>query len=92
MWNAYILECRNGALSTGVTDNLERRFSENKSGKGGHYTQYNRPTKILYSEVFDNKIIAENRESQIKRWSRAKKLTLSQGKIEELRLFSKSRD
>ena len=74
MWYVYILECRNKALYTGVTNNTERRLKDHQTGKGGHYTSYNRPKKILYTEEFKDKSKAKSREQQIKRWSKSKKL------------------
>ncbi len=92
MWKVYILECRNGTLYTGLTDNWERRFHELVSGKGGHYTSCNKPDKVLYFESFNDRLTAEERERQIKRWSRAKKLALIRGDRMTLRALSKSRD
>ena len=34
MWFVYILECEDGLLYTGITNNLERRFKEHSQGKG----------------------------------------------------------
>lgn len=67
MWYIYMLECQDGSIYTGSTDNVLRRFEEHVLGKGGHYTNYNRPAKFLYSESFGNRIDAEQREQQIKR-------------------------
>ena len=87
----YIIECKDGKLYTGITDNVERRFKEHKAGKGGHYTSYNRPEQILYTESFKNRIDAEQREQQIKRWSKAKKIALIKGEKGNLISLSKSR-
>jgi len=92
MWHVYILKTQSGKYYTGITDNLERRFNEHSSGKGGHYTKYDRPEEIVYSEEFDEKQRAEKREQQIKRWSRAKKLALIKGDLHQLRKLSVSRD
>ena len=92
MWYVYILECQNKALYTGVTNNIERRLKDHQAGNGGHYTSYNRPGKILYTEVFPDRSKAENREQQIKRWSRTKKLALIKGDRLALINLSKSRD
>jgi putative endonuclease len=75
----YILECKNKALYTGITTNLERRFARHQAGDGGHYTSYNRPVRIRYSEEYPNRSLASKREAQIKRWSRTKKLALVKG-------------
>ncbi|MFH1577104.1 MAG: GIY-YIG nuclease family protein [Candidatus Margulisiibacteriota bacterium] len=79
LYYVYILECSNKALYTGITTNLERRFSEHKRGKGGHYTTANPPVKICYFEEHSNRSSALIREAQIKGWSRTKKLALFKG-------------
>ena len=92
MWYVYILKCLDGALYTGLTDNLKRRFEEHSQGKGGHYTNHNRPLEILYHEPFKNRAQAEKREQRLKRWSHAKKLALIEGDLAKLRELSISRD
>ncbi len=92
MWYVYILEMQSGKFYTGITDNLKRRFKEHAQGKGGHYTNYNRLKEVLYKEPFKDKLDAEQREQQIKRWSKAKKLALIGGDKSKLINLSKSRD
>lgn len=91
MWYIYIIECQDGSYYTGVTKDLERRLKEHKR-KGSHYTSCNPLKKLLYVEEHNNRFDAEERETQIKRWSRAKKLALIQGDLNKLRSLSKSRD
>ena len=74
MWHVYLLKCKDNSIYTGITDNLERRFSEHRAGKGGHYTSSHGTVKILYSEKFETKSEALKREAEIKRWRREKKL------------------
>ncbi len=92
MWYLYIAECKNKDLYTGITDDLKRRLAEHQAGKGGHYTSYNRPERILYTEEFEERSKAESREQQVKRWSRAKKLALIKGEKATLISLSRSRD
>lgn len=49
MWFVYILNCKNGDLYTGITDNIERRLSEHQSGKGGHFTGSFGANEIVFS-------------------------------------------
>ena len=91
-WYLYLLECENGSFYTGVTQDLDRRFEEHRSGMGGHYTNYNRPKRIVYSESFANEILVKKREAQIKRWSNEKKRALIEGNLKKLRQLSISRD
>jgi len=65
MWYLYILECKNGALYTGITDNVQRRFNRHLTKDGGHYTKYNPPVGIVYSEEFKTKSAAAKREKQM---------------------------
>lgn len=80
MWYVYILKCRNGSLYTGITDNLERRFKDHASGKGGRFTRSFGAEKILYSEKCPDKSSALKREAQIKGLTRKEKLVLIKGK------------
>jgi predicted GIY-YIG superfamily endonuclease len=33
MWYVYMLKCQDGAIYTGVTDDIARRFKEHTQGK-----------------------------------------------------------
>jgi len=76
MWHVYILLCSDNSLYTGATNNLEKRFTDHKNGKGAAYTKSHKPLKIVYSEQFQTKSEALKREIEIKSWSRKRKLRL----------------
>ncbi len=76
MWFIYILQCEDGSLYTGATNDLLRRFTEHKNGKGGSYTRSHKPKKIVYSEKIGAKGEALRREAVIKRMTREQKLRL----------------
>ncbi len=75
-WYVYIVRCSDKSLYTGVTSDIQRRLKEHNSGKGGRYTKSRAPVTLVYSEAYKTKSEALSRESQIKRWSRAKKKAL----------------
>ncbi|MFA6383734.1 MAG: GIY-YIG nuclease family protein [Candidatus Omnitrophota bacterium] len=77
-WCVYILECKNGALYTGVTRDIERRYKEHLRGSA-RYTSYNPPVKLLYTEDCVDRSGALKREYQIKSWPRSRKLSLIGG-------------
>ena len=91
MWYVFIIECQDGKLYTGITEDLKRRLAEH-AHKGSHFTSYNQIKELKYSEESPNRLEAEKREAQIKRWSHAKKLALISGDKEWLRELSKSRE
>ncbi len=76
MYFVYILECADKSLYTGITTDIERRLSEHKNGKGGHYTRARRAKKMVYTERQKDRSSASKREAEIKRWPREKKLEL----------------
>ena len=68
---------RNTVLYTGVTNNLERRMSEHKSGliKSSFSKRY-RLYKLIWFEEFSSPQEAILAEKKIKGWKREKKLTM----------------
>lgn len=75
-WQIYIIECKDGKLYTGITNNLNRRVKQHNSGNGGKFTKCRIPVKLLYSEKSSSRSAALKREVQIKRLPRPKKLKL----------------
>jgi predicted GIY-YIG superfamily endonuclease len=76
MWHVYIVSCSDNSLYTGITTDISRRMKEHNSGKGGHCTMARLPVKCLYKEAYPNRSLALKRESEIKSWTRSKKLAL----------------
>ena len=77
-WLLYILECRDGTLYTGITDNLARRLQAHRAGKGAKYTRGRVPLIVRYVEKCDSYSQSLRREVQVKRLSRGEKLLLCQ--------------
>lgn len=78
-WIVYILLCRDDSLYTGITNDLERRFEQHKSGKGAKYTKGRSPLKLFYQEVVQDKSAALKRELEIKKMTKDEKLRLCEG-------------
>ncbi len=82
----YILTNKNNqVLYTGVANNLKRRVSEHKEGKGSEFTRKYQLHKLVYFEVTHDINTAIFRERQIKAGSRQKKLDLIHGMNKEWR-------
>ena len=70
----YILSSNNNStLYIGVTNDLERRVSEHRSGLIPGFTQKYLCHKLVYFEEYSDIHQAIEREKQLKHWSRAKK-------------------
>ncbi len=76
MCYVYILECADKTLYTGWTVNLDNRIKVHNNGKASKYTRARLPVKLVYSEVYEEKVSAQRREWQIKQMSRQEKLKL----------------
>jgi len=76
MYLVYIVQCSDKSLYTGITNDLERRFSQHKNKKGGGYTQSHKVEKVVYTEQAKTRGDALKREAEIKSWRREKKLAL----------------
>ena len=76
IWYLYILECGDGTLYTGITDDVQRRFKAHSEGKGAKYTRGRGPLKLVYSESCGTHSDALKREIQIKKLPRPEKFRL----------------
>ena len=72
----YILECADGSLYTGWTNDLKQRIKAHNSGAGAKYTRSRRPVKLVYAASFPTKEEAMREEWRIKQLTRNEKLTL----------------
>jgi putative endonuclease len=72
----YILECADGTLYTGWTENLDRRVQTHNAGRGARYTQGRRPVRLVYWEAQPSRNAAQRREAVLRRLSRAQKQQL----------------
>ena len=73
----YILSNKNRTvLYIGVTNDLERRVAEHKSGNGSTFTKKYNVCDLLYYEIHDGITLAIEREKQLKEWKRSWKIDL----------------
>jgi len=73
----YMLECHDGSLYTGSTNNLQKRVHQHNHLKSGaRYTKQRRPVRLVYAETFKTFKEARQRECLIKCFTRKKKLEL----------------
>lgn len=82
-YTLYILECSDGSLYTGITNNLDHRLEMHKSGKGSKYVRSKLPFKLVYTESLEGRSLASKREIEIKNLTRDEKLLL----INKAKLF-----
>ncbi len=72
----YIMSSHWRTLYTGVTNNLALRVQQHRDGTVPGFTAKYKVTHLVYAESCQNVEDALNREKQIKRWRREKKVNL----------------
>ena len=73
----YIVTNRNhSVLYIGVTNSLSRRSWEHDEGIGARFPSAYRCNKLIYYEHYTDADDAFARETQLKKWSRSKKIAL----------------
>lgn len=75
-WHCYILECADGTLYTGITNDLEKRLAAHNNGTASKYTRSRLPVRLVFTEDQPDRAAASRREVRIKQLSRAEKLVL----------------
>jgi putative endonuclease len=76
-WFVYMVECSDGSLYTGITNDVEKRLAAHNAGKGAKYTKGRGPVILKYLEKLSSKGKALKREIEIKKMSREEKQKLS---------------
>ena len=72
-WCVYILECLNGSLYTGVTNDIRHRIDLHTKGKGAKYTRSFGVKKLVFIKKCKNRSKALKLEAQIKGMTRKEK-------------------
>ena len=75
-WHVYIIECSDGTLYTGITNDLDRRITAHNDGRGAKYTKSRRPVRLRFSEPAADRKNASQREYAIKSLCKAEKMRL----------------
>ncbi|KAA0017767.1 GIY-YIG nuclease family protein [Salinicola corii] len=72
-WYLYLIETANGALYTGITTDIERRFAQHASGKGARALRGKGPLTLRHVQAVGSHGDALRLEAAIKRLSAAGK-------------------
>jgi putative endonuclease len=89
MYYVYILASRrHGTLYIGITNSLQKRLEEHRSGKGSEFVKKYGVYRLAYTETYVRVEEAIAREKQLKRWKRDWKIELIERENPEWRDLS----
>ena len=90
-WHVYLLRLDRGRIYVGCTNDLPRRLAEHRGGNGCRTTALSATIQLLHQETLPGQTAALARERQLKGWSRAKKVALAEGRLNDLKRLATSR-
>jgi putative endonuclease len=74
-WTLYMIRTQNGALYTGITQDVERRFAEHSDGgrKAAKYLRGRGPLKLVFQQKIGSRSEALKAEAAVKKMSKPEK-------------------
>jgi len=72
-WFLYMVRCRDGRLYTGISTDVERRFTEHTTGRGSKFLRGKAPLELVFQQPAGSHSDALKAEIAIKRMSKASK-------------------
>ena len=83
MWSIYMIRCGDNSLYTGISNDVNKRFSVHQSGKSkaAKYTRSRHPLKLVFRAEIGTKSDASRVEYYVKRLSKETKESLVMGSI-----------
>jgi putative endonuclease len=86
------LACADGAIYVGSAGDIAKRLAEHGGLKGAKFTRDHSGARLIYFEGPLPITLALQREHQLKRWNRGKKLALIRNQTVLLKKLSQSRE
>ena len=87
----YIIECSDASYYTGSTWDLDARITQHQLGAGAVYTSTRTPVLLRFCMETESIREAYDWERRIHGWSRAKKVALIEGRLNDLPGLSRNR-
>lgn len=81
LWWVYLVECRDGSLYCGISNDVDRRVKAHNAGRGARYTRSRGQVKLVWRMLIGTRSKAMRVESKLKKLPRSTKLRLAAGEI-----------
>lgn len=75
-WCVYMIECSDGTLYTGISNDVNRRVLTHNKGKGAKYTKTRLPVALKWLSECEDRANASKEECRIKKLTRKQKIQL----------------
>ena len=81
-WHLYLVRCAGGALYTGITTDVERRFEQHQLGQGAKFLRGRGPLELVFRALVGARGDALRTELRVKALPRESKLALVAGELD----------
>lgn len=78
-WSIYLIRTTDGALYTGITNDVPRRLQQHEQGRGAKALRGRGPLQLAFTRKVGSRSTALKLEARIKRLAKAQKEQLVQG-------------
>ena len=82
-WGVYLVECSDGTLYCGATNDLKRRLKAHNGGKGAKYTRGKLPVVLMAWRDVGDQREALRLEIKVKKARRCRKVRVLNGELPE---------
>lgn len=72
-WSLYLVRTSGGALYTGISNDVDRRFEQHANGRGAKALRGKGPLELVYRVAIGDRAAAQRVEHALKRLSKAEK-------------------
>jgi putative endonuclease len=66
-WFLYLIECEDGSIYTGITVDVQARYTAHAGGKGARYMRSHPPRRLLAIVEYPDRSSASKAECEMKR-------------------------
>ncbi len=89
-WFVYIIHCTDESLYTGITTDIEKRYTAHTLQLGAKYFRGRKPRRLVYLESGHDRSSATKREMEIKKLKRKDKFALLSASENQINIERKS--
>jgi len=79
VWYLYMIRLENGHLYTGITTDIQRRFTEHLTGRGAKFLRGRKGLELVFSSAVGNRSSALKIEAAVKKLPKPRKESLIHG-------------
>lgn len=70
-WHLYLIRTESGALYTGISTDVDKRFKQHRSGRGSKYLRAQLATELVYQCNLGDRSLTSKAEHRVKKLNKS---------------------